>query len=494
MVVTGVVFAVLLLGAISITLQALKNQPANAPESQTPGSTTSGRGAVVLSNPFEGVTPISVTHKACGTAVAGIGAICTISEYPAGVSESFNMTGESQVTNQTEITVFADYFAISVNQGDSVDFSMKATNGTTFQGYFDAGANASSAASSMASAAGEMLFNQTGNFQTYSGSARAPESGAYSFAFSVPGPEFNDSVTFLLMDSAAYETGLTVNVGAPEPQDVTIDEDLLGGLAAQSGGTGWEIVPITVYSPETTTVNLTSFTLDRGGWLIIVPAYLPDVGPEGANASIYMVGPEVTTNQFNSSLFIGASGANGLTGDAVIPIEVPSSVNVVSGPGPVNLSAGGGLACPPCMETVGLVYDPANGSSKSPMTVAFSIEGLLDQNGSIAPLPSWLDAGFPAQNIAFGSSTPPRTTTLGPGSTLVTPIGYETDDATYTPQSLNFSLNLQPFEPYYFVMTLDWQSVPKADQGFYTLALDETVDGQHFVSQLQIDAIPFVAQ
>ena len=462
-------------------------------ETGTQSSATSGPGAVELSSPFEGVSPIPVTHTTCGTAVTGFGAVCTSSDYSAGIAQSFNMTGASRVANQTAITVFADYFAVSVRQGDSVDFSMKATNSTTFQGYFDAGANASSAASSMASE-GQMLFNQTGNFQTYSGSARAPQSGAYAFVFSVPSSEFNDSVTFLLMDSAAYETGLTVNVGAPEPQDVTIHEDLLGGLAAQSGGTGWEIVPITVYSPETTAVNLTSFTLDMGGWLRIVPAYLPDVGPKGANASIYMVGPEVTTNQFNSSLFIGASGANGLTGDAVIPIEVSSSVNVVSGPGPVNLSAGGGLACPPCMETVGLVYDPANGSSKSPLTVAFSIEGLLDQNGSIAPLPSWLDAGFPAQNIAFGSSTPPRTTTLGPGSTLVTPIGYETDDATYTPQSLNFSLNLQPFEPYYFVMTLDWQSVPKADEGFYTLALDETVDGHHFVSQLQIDAIPFVVQ
>ena len=195
------------------------------------------------------------------------------------------MTGTTHSANQTDITVFADYFAVSVRQGDSVDFSMEATNSTTFQGYFDAGANASSAASSMANAAGEMLFNQTGNFQTYSGSARAPESGAYSFAFTVPGPEFNDSVTFLLMDSAAYETGLTVNVGAPEPQDVTNHEDLLGGLAAQSGGTGWEIVPITVYSPQTTAVNLTSFTLDSSGWLRILPAYLPDVGPDGQTRS-----------------------------------------------------------------------------------------------------------------------------------------------------------------------------------------------------------------
>jgi len=463
-------------------------------ETGTQSSATSGPGAVELSSPFEGVSPISVTHTTCGTAVTGFGAVCTSSDYSAGIPQSFNMTRASRVANQTAITVFTDYFAVSVRQGDSVDFSMKATNSTTFQGYFDAGANASSAASSMASG-GQMLFNQTGNFETYSRSARATQSGAYAFAFSVPSPEFNDSVTFLLMDSAAYETGLTVDVGAPEPQYVTINETLFGGLGAQDGF-GWDIVPITVYAPDTTAVNLTSLTLDQGGWLKILPAYLPTVGPRGANATLYMVGVGPTTNQLNNTLFIGASGTDGLTGDAAIPIEGSSSVNVLAGPGPVSLSAGGalGTACPPCMDVFGLVYDPANGSSKSPMTATFSIEGLLEDNGSIAPLPSWLDAGFPTQNIAFGSSTPPRTTTLGPGSILVTPVGYETDDATFTPQSSNFSLVLQPYEPYYFVVTLDWQSVPKADQGFYTLVLDETVGGQPFVSYLQIDAVPFQVQ
>jgi hypothetical protein len=478
---------------IVVGVLALVSLPAQSTiETGTQSSATSGPGAVGLSSPFLGANPISVTHTACGTAVTGFGAVCTSYEYSAGIPQSFNMTRVSHVANQTAITVFADYFAVSVRQGDSVDFSMKATNSTTFQGYFDAGANASSAASM--GSGGQMLFNQTGNFQTYSGSAAAPEAGAYAFEFSVPTPEFNDSVTFLLMDSAAYETGLTVSVGAPEPQDVTIHENLIGGLAAEQGGVGWEIVPITVYSPRTTAVNLASLTLDQGGWLKILPSYLPSVGPQGANATIYMVGVGPTTNQFNNSLFIGASGADGLTGDAVIPIEGSTSVAAVSGPGPVSLSAGGGLACPPCMETVGLVYDPANGSSKSPMPVTFSVEGLVSANGSIVPLPSWLDAGFPAQNVSFGSSTPPRTTTLGPGSVLVTPIGYETDDVTYTPQSSNLSLVLRAYEPYYFVMTLDWQSVPKSDQGFYTLVLDETVDGQAFVSHLQIDAVPFQPQ
>lgn len=474
------------LGLVSLPVQSTM-------ENRVQSSVTSNPGAVALPNPFEGAGPVSVVHTTCGTAITGIGAVCTSAEYSAGIQQSFDMTDESRVDNQTAVTVFADYFAVSVSKGDSVDFSMKATNSTAFQGYFDAGANASSAASPTASGAGEMLFNQTGNFQTYSGSAKAPRSGAYAFVFSVPGPEFNDSVTFLMMDSAAYETGLTVRVGAPEPQDVTVNEALIGGLRAQSGS-GWEIVPITVYSPEPTAVNLTSLTLDRGGWLRILPAYLPDVGPEGANASVYMVGPDVTSNRFNSSLFVGASGANGLTGDAVIPIESSSSVSVVSGPGPVSLSAGGGRACPPCMGGVALVYDPADASSKAPMTVALSIAGLSNQSDSVAPLPSWLDAGFPSQNITFGSSTPSRTTTLGPGSVLVAPVGYETDDVAYTPQSSSFSFVLQPFEPYYFVMTLDWQHVPRADQGLYTLVIDETVDGQSFVANLQIDAVPFLAQ
>ena len=100
----------------------------------------------------------------------------------------------------------------------------------------------------------------------------------------------------------------------------------------------------------------------------------------------------------------------------------------------------------------------------------------------------------PLRMSRFAVRLRPERLPSGPGSVLVTPIGYETDDVTYTPQSSNFSLVLQPFEPYYFVMTLDWQSVPKADQGLYTLVLDETVDGQPFVSHLQIDAVPFQPQ
>lgn len=64
-----------------------------------------------------------------------------------------------------------------------------------------------------------------------------------------------------------------------------------------------------MYSPTLTAVNLTSFSLYQGGWLKMVPSYFPDVGPQGASATIYMVGMVTTTNHNNTNvLFIGGSG------------------------------------------------------------------------------------------------------------------------------------------------------------------------------------------
>jgi hypothetical protein len=158
--------------------------------------------------------------------------------YDAGTPQHFNMTSAvQQQPNGTDITVSTDYFAMAADQGDTVRFSMKSTNVTTILGYFAAGANASSVTSpSGLASAGKMLFNQSGNYQTYSGSAVAPEAGANAFVFSVPAPEFNDSISFLLIDSAAYDTGITVRMGAPEPQQVSISESFPGG---GEGSGGW---------------------------------------------------------------------------------------------------------------------------------------------------------------------------------------------------------------------------------------------------------------
>ena len=245
-------------------------------------------------------------------------------------------------------------------------------------------------------------------------------------------------------------------------------------------------MPITVYAPKTTAVNLTSLTVEQGGWLKILPSYLPAVGPQGANATLYMVDVGPTTNQFNSSLFIGASGTDGLTGDAVIPVEGSIGPTVISGPGPISLSGG---ALP---YIVTLIYDPSSVAVSAPsLRVSISVAGILEQNGCVVPLPSWLNVSYPEQHIVFGNGTnAASTTTLGPGSTLVNPYGYETDDVTYNPESSNFSLVLQPYNPYYFVLVVDGSSAPNADQGVYTVVFDETVGGQHFVSYLTVDAYP----
>lgn len=479
-----VAVAVLMIGTIAFVMQTSQNSSSSTNANSSSSTATSG---IPLPSPFTGAKPVTVTHERCGTAVPDFGSTCSSSTYDAGTPQSFNMTNivQQSQSNGTAVTVFTDYFVVSANQGNTAAFSMKSTNITTFLGYFATGANTSASPSELASI-GKLFFNQTGNYQTYSGSATATQYGAYIFVFSIPAPELNDSVTFLLMDSAAYNTGVTVKVGTPDIQQVTITDTFPSGNGGQEGF-AWYKVPITVYAPTATAVNLSSLTLNHGGWLKIVPAYLPAVGPQGVNATLYMVGAGPTTNHYNNSLFIGASAADGLTGDAVIPIEGSTNPDVVSGAGPVSLSGGG------IPYIVGLLYDPNTTSSTSSLPVTVSVQGVLEQNGSIVPLPTWLNVSYPAQHIVFGNgSTTATTTTLGPGVTFSGVPQYETDDVTYNSSSSNFSFALQPYNPYYLVLVVDGSSAPKPDQGVYTVVLNETVAGQRFVSYLKVCAAPSI--
>ncbi len=496
-VVVVIALAILMLGTVWLAMQtsldsASANSGATGSSSgplSSPSATPSSLGEATRNNPFTGADPVTVTREVCRTVVPGFGTACGFSTYDAGTPLSFNMTSvqEQAQPNQAAVTVFTDYFVIAVDQGDTIGFSMKSTNTTTFLGYFAPGAEASSSAISPPELAGtgEMLFNQTGNYETYSGNETAQQPGAYVFVFSVPAPELNDSVRLLLMDSAAYNTGITVKLGTPDVQQVTITDILPSGNGGAEGF-GWDEIPITVYAPTTTAVNLTSLTLNEGGWLRIVPSYLPDVGPQGANATLYMAGVEPVATQLYSSLFIGASGADGLTGDAVIPVEGSMDLDVTNGTGPIGLSGGG------IPYVSGLVYDPASGTASGPsLPITVSVVGILEQNGSVVPLPSWLNVGYPEQHAVFGNgSTVVTTTTLGPGVTFSSVPQYETDDVNYSSSSSTFSIALKPYNPYFFVLVVDGSSAPKADQGLYTVVLDETVGGQHFVSYLEVDAVP----
>jgi hypothetical protein len=482
----GTVFIVVVVViVIAIGTVAFVALTSSTPTSNS-GSATSSTAAVSWKNPFTGATPVTVSHERCGTAVPEFGTICTSSTYDAGTPQSFNMTTVPAQSNRTTATVFTDYFTVHAAESDLVGFSMKATNITTFQGYFSTVTNASSVPSPSDLVTGVQLFvNETGNYQTYSGNVTARQDGTFVFLFSVPGPEFNDSVSFLLTDSAAYNTGITIKLGVPQVQDVTVSENRSNGGGSE--GLGWEEIPITVYAPATTAVNLTSLSLFKGGWLKIVPSYLPDVGLEGTNATVYMVGVGQTTNHYNNTLFIGGSGADGLTGDAVLSVEQSPDATVVTGLAPISL-ASAEYGSP---GIVGLLYDPPSGSPSS-LAVSVTVAGVLE-NGSVVPLPSWLNVSYPNQKIVFGNgSTTVVTTTLGSGETVSGIPQYETDNVTTHPPSSSFSLILHPYNPCFFVFTIDGTSAPKANVGIYTVVLDETINGQHFVSDLEVYAGPLL--
>lgn len=160
---------------------------------------------------------------------------------------------------------------------------------------------------------------------------------------------------------------------------------------------------------------------------------------------------------------------------------------VLTGPTPLSL-ASAEYGSP---GIVGLLYDPPSGSPSS-LAVSVTVTGILE-NDSVVPLPSWLNVSYPYQKIVLGNgSTTAVTTTLGNGATVSGIPEYETDNVTTFPPSSTFSLVLHPYNPYYFVFTIDGTSAPKADIGIYTVVLDETINGQHFVSDLEVYAGPLL--
>ena len=420
-----------------------------------------------------------VAREVCETPPDGLG-ICNGSRVEAGTEQSFNMTGSPANVGPV---VYTNYFTVTTNESDLLQFSYTYTNFTSFLEYFNSPSPYFSPES--ASSDGQLLVNATNNNGVFSGQTTT-RAGLYTFVFALPNPKVTDSISFVLTDSAAYETGITVKVGTPQVQQVTISYNRSNGGGSE--GLGWLKIPITVYAPTITAVNLTSFSLYQGGWLKIVPSYFPDVGPQGANATLYMVGLTTTTNHNNTNtLFIGGSGADGLTGDAAFSVQQTQNVTVVTGHAPISV-ASAEYGSP---GIVGLLYNPPSGLSSS-LTVSVTVAGVLE-NGSVVPLPSWLNLSYPYQKIVFGNgSTTIVTTTLGNGAVTTGIPEYETDNVTTYPPSSSFSVVLHAYNPCYYVFTIDGTSAPKEDVGIYTVVLDETINGQHFVSDLEVYAGPLL--
>ena len=179
-------------------------------------------------------------------------------------------------------------------------------------------------------------------------------------------------------------------------------------------------------------------------WAKFVPAYLPDIGPKGATATLLIAGAlkPFVPNQFNISIFMDAVGSSGSEGEAFLPVEPVLPVEVLHAPGAINsqIEVNGANTLLTIGQTgtvtYGVVYDPASQSASSSLSVTLRISGILE-NGAVQPLPSWLTVNQPEPHFKLPTN-----------------------------------------EPYYFGFDITVSST--APQGFYSLALAEMIDGQSF--------------
>ena len=204
----GTVFIVVVVViVIAISTVAFVALTSSTPTSNS-SSVSSSIAAVSWENPFTGAKPVMVEHVVCETPPDGLG-ICNGSQVEAGTTQSFNMTGSPATVGPV---VYTDYFTVTANESDLLQFSYTYTNFTSFLEYFNSPSPYFSPES--APSDGQLLVNATNNNGVFSDQTTT-QAGLYTFVFSLPNPNVTDSISFILVDSAAYGTGITINTGAP---------------------------------------------------------------------------------------------------------------------------------------------------------------------------------------------------------------------------------------------------------------------------------------
>ncbi len=268
------------------------------------------------------------------------------------------------------------------------------------------------------------------------------------------------AVYFVVRDASALQRGIKVTVGSPTDVEMNLYSYVCGSSSGpHEYGISEQKFPITVTSDETTGVYLSSPDVPNGVWAEFSPSYLQNVGPRGANATLLLAG-DVSTNagyQFNSSLFIDASGStNGLMGEGLIALNSEDGgMHILRSPGPVGFASDTlgvifSQGVTPSTETNqtnyavgGGLYDPTPGSFSN-ATLSVKITGVaLVENGTEVRLPSWLQ---------------------------VTPV--------------NSSFVIQADQPYYFQICVSINT--STPQGTFNVALNESVNGQTFMDEFQI--------
>jgi hypothetical protein len=354
------------------------------------------------------------------------------------------MTTVAGIGDTNATTIFEHFFGARLDQSGSLQLSVGDPYGVSFMAYFDnsTAASTSALANDVVQDQPSVLVNESFGVQYFSGVVAAPQAGLYIFTFSVQGPQTGVSVNFLLRDAATYGSGLSISIGGRG--------DYNANASYGSVPHGLEEWSVTVYSNTTTDVNMSTELVPLNMWAKFVPSYLSDVGPNGANTTLLIAGAlkPFVSNQYNVSIFMDAVGSNGLEGETFLPVEPVLPVQVLHSLGPISSqievnSANELLTIGQSgVVTYGVLYDPAGQSASSSPSISMTVTGVLE-NGTVQPLPAWLVVNQPEPTFQLPAN-----------------------------------------EPYYFGFNITLSSA--APQGFYSLVLKETMNGQSFTGNVDI--------
>jgi len=202
-----------------------------------------------------------------------------------------------------------------------------------------------------------------------------------------------------------------------------------------------ETFPLTVTSPQSTSVQLQALNVPQGVLVYFEPTEVTAT-PNGAAATMTIAGAvqPFTSGGADASMLVEAAAGNLSVSLNIQLIVAPLSI-ISSSLTPTTLHEFLTNENGPSYQTYGIVYGPAGAATYSPLPVSFSVTGML-VNGDVVALPSW----FQLLNA-------------------------------------NFTFSLLPDQPIYFVMASNAISAPP---GTYQLVVQENIDGASYSTVMSL--------
>ncbi len=242
---------------------------------------------------------------------------------------------------------------------------------------------------------------------------------------------------------------ISMDLGPPANKNSTFCVNDTGSICG--GFTASSQFQVTLSSHKHLNVKLKAMDILDGVWLQVVPKEL-SIGPNNASAKIIISGavkPFGMPTPDTRAITIQAISDNGYIATSFLPVIRTGYITVLHSPGPIEFKSAafeGKILVNvngTNFQTYGVVYDPDNNRAAS-LPVDLSVIGLVD-GSKIIPIPQWLKIRTP-----------------------------------------NLPFELNPGEPHHFMIQATTSSAPV---GTYSVAINETVGVQYFVSDLQIEVV-----